>query len=100
MAAEVGREDGDEESFSIAEYGRRSPGGYSEETEEMMVRHMQIARGMSNKLVASKLTLRSLQSVKLEELPEADRSENFLAGKRRQMLTIFSPRQCLNQTAG
>lgn len=89
MAAEVGREDGDEESFGIAEYGRRSPGGYSEETEEMMVRHMQIARGMSNKLVASKLTLRSLQSVKLEELPEADRSENFLAGKRRQMLTIF-----------
>ncbi|KAJ4003370.1 hypothetical protein NW752_011823 [Fusarium irregulare] len=74
MAAEVGREDGDEESFGIAEYGRRSPGGYSEETEEMMVRHMQIARGMSNKLVASKLTLRSLQSVKLEELPEADRS--------------------------
>ncbi|KAJ4130913.1 hypothetical protein NW768_006452 [Fusarium equiseti] len=77
MAAEVGREDGDEGSFGIAEYGHRSPGGShsSEETEEMMIRHMQLARGsVSTKMVASKLTLRSLQSVKLEELPEADRS--------------------------
>jgi hypothetical protein len=92
MAAEVGREDDDGGPFAIAEYGHQSPGGTysSEETEEMMIRHMQLARGsVSTKMVASKLTLRSLQSVKLEELPEADLSENFLAGKRRQMLTIF-----------
>jgi len=86
MAAEVGREDDDEGSFGIAEYERRSPGGSysSEETEELIIRHMQLARGsVSTKMVASKLTLRSLQSVKLEELLEADRSENFLAGKKK-----------------
>jgi hypothetical protein len=77
MAAEVGREDDDGGPFAIAEYGHQSPGGTysSEETEEMMIRHMQLARGsVSTKMVASKLTLRSLQSVKLEELPEADLS--------------------------
>ncbi|KAF4458733.1 RING finger [Fusarium albosuccineum] len=43
--------------------------------EEALLRHMQVVRGsVSTKMVASKMTLQSLQSVKIEDLAEADRS--------------------------
>lgn len=81
MATEVGREDEDEGYFGPPDYVLHSPGGSdsSPEAEELFIRQMQLARGsVSTKMVASKITLRSLQSVKLEDLPEADRSEKFL----------------------
>ncbi|XEU98568.1 hypothetical protein FSHL1_003855 [Fusarium sambucinum] len=77
MATEVGREDEDEGYYGPPDYVLHSPGGSdsSQESDEVFIRQMQIARGsVSTKMVASKMTLRSLQSVELEELPEADRS--------------------------
>jgi hypothetical protein len=84
MATEVGREDEDEGYYGPPEYVLHSPGGSdsSPEADELFIRQMQIARGsVSTKMVASKITLRSLQSVKLEELPEADRSEKLLVSE-------------------
>ncbi|GKT98302.1 unnamed protein product [Fusarium langsethiae] len=77
MATEVGREDEDEGYYGPPDYLLHSPGGSdsSQDADEVFIRQMQIARGsVSTKMVASKITLRSLQSVELEELPEADRS--------------------------
>ncbi|RGP65635.1 ring-finger containing [Fusarium longipes] len=77
MATEVGREDEDEGYYGPPDHVRHSPGGSdsSPDADELFIRQLQIARGsVSTKMVASKTTLRSLQSVKLEELSESDRS--------------------------
>ncbi|KAF4339695.1 RING finger [Fusarium beomiforme] len=47
----------------------------SPEADDAFVRQMQLVRGsLTTKMVASKATLQSLQSVRLEDIPEADRS--------------------------
>ncbi|KAF4997773.1 hypothetical protein FGRMN_3611 [Fusarium graminum] len=78
MTTEIGREDDDDEGYhGSSEHVLYSPGssGSSPEMEDTFVRQMQLVRGaVSTKMVASKLTVRSLQIVKLEELSEADRS--------------------------
>lgn len=77
MTTEIGREDDDEGYYGPPDYVVHSPGGSdsSQESDEVFLRQMQIARGsVSTKMVASKMTLRSLESVELQDLSEADRS--------------------------
>ncbi|KAJ4272063.1 hypothetical protein NW762_000773 [Fusarium torreyae] len=81
MSSGLGREDDDDEGYDgpldPVEHVLHSPGGSdsSPEVEEAFIRQMQFVRGsISTKMIASKRTLGSLESVKLEELPEADRS--------------------------
>jgi hypothetical protein len=98
MATEVGREDEDEGYYGPPDYLLHSPGGSdsSQDADEVFIRQMQIARGsVSTKMVASKITLRSLQSVELEELPEADRSEKSLAFELKWRLIISRLRYLL-----
>lgn len=79
MSSEPGLEDDDDAARHVYfEHGMYSPGGSdssAEANEETVLRHMQLMRGaVSTKMVASKSTLRSLESVKIEDLPEGDRS--------------------------
>ncbi|KAJ4326579.1 hypothetical protein N0V84_003009 [Fusarium piperis] len=79
MSSEPGREDDDDAPRHVYfEHGMYSPGGSdssAEANEETVLRHMQLMRGAVNtKMVASKTTLRSLESVKIEDVPEGDRS--------------------------
>ncbi|KAH7274307.1 hypothetical protein B0J15DRAFT_567835 [Fusarium solani] len=79
MSSEPGREDDDDAARHVYfEHGMYSPGGSdssAEANEETVLRHMQLMRGaVSTKMVASKSTLRSLESVKIEDIPEGDRS--------------------------
>ncbi|KAH6961281.1 hypothetical protein DER45DRAFT_537047 [Fusarium avenaceum] len=77
MATEIGREDDEDEGYQgSSEHALHSPGSSESppEMEDTFVRQMQLVRGsVSTKMVASKLTVRSLQIVKLEELSDADR---------------------------
>lgn len=80
MSSEPGREDDDDAARHVYfEHGMYSPGGSdssAEANEETVLRHMQLMRGaVSTKMVASKSTLRSLESVKIEDIPEGDRSK-------------------------
>ncbi|KAM0437733.1 hypothetical protein ACHAPT_002098 [Fusarium lateritium] len=79
MSSEPGREDDDDAARHVyLEHGMYSPGGSDssgEAAEDSVIRHMQLMRGaVSTKMVASKTTLRSLESIKIEDVPEADRS--------------------------
>lgn len=79
MSSEPGREDDEDAARHVYfEHGMYSPGGSdssAEANEEAVLRHMQLMRGaVSTKMVASKSTLRSLESVKIEDIPEGDRS--------------------------
>jgi hypothetical protein len=49
--------------------------------EEVALRQMQVLRGAATiKMVASKKTLQSLESVKVEDLPEGERSKSNAIG--------------------
>lgn len=49
--------------------------------EEVALRQMQVLRGAATiKMVASKKTLQSLESVKVEDLPESERSKSNAIG--------------------
>ncbi|KAF4977394.1 hypothetical protein FZEAL_6071 [Fusarium zealandicum] len=78
MSTDPGREDDDDMNRHLyLEQFLHSPGGSdsSESMDDTLVRHMQVVRGsVSTKMVASKRTLGSLQSVKIEDLAEADRN--------------------------
>ncbi|KAF4978824.1 hypothetical protein FDECE_18157 [Fusarium decemcellulare] len=79
MASDHGRDDDDEVARTVfLEHVLHSPNGSDASdamVEEALLRHMQVVRGsVSTKMVASKMTLQSLQSVKIEDLAEADRS--------------------------
>lgn len=98
MTTEIGREDDDEGYYGPPDYVVHSPGGSdsSQESDEVFLRQMQIARGsVSTKMVASKMTLRSLESVELQDLSEADRSEKFPIFELRWMLIISRLRHLL-----
>lgn len=96
MATEIGREDDEDEGYQgSSEHVLHSPGSSESppEMEDTFVRQMQLVRGsVSTKMVASKLTVRSLQIVKLEELSDADRCENFVDPWDRTEANI--PRLC------
>ncbi|KAM5383608.1 hypothetical protein ACJZ2D_001845 [Fusarium nematophilum] len=79
MASDPGRDEDDDISRHLfVDHSLHSPGGSdssSESMEDALIRHMQVVRGsVSTKMVASKMTLRSLQSIKIEDLSEADRN--------------------------
>ncbi|KAF4455065.1 putative RING finger protein C2A9.04c [Fusarium austroafricanum] len=78
MSAEFGHDDNEDEGFhGPPEHILHSPGNSdsSPDEDDIFIRQMQLARGsVTTKMVASKLTLQSLQSVKIEDLSEADRS--------------------------
>jgi hypothetical protein len=88
--ADLGDEDDDEITRQFLDQLRRT--GYHGELEgldEHLLRQIQLVRGSSNvQQVASKRTLQSLQSVKIEDLDESDRGEYRLTCNLRNSCLI------------
>ncbi|KAF9769026.1 hypothetical protein IL306_013611 [Fusarium sp. DS 682] len=78
MSTEPGHDDNEDDGYhGHHEHALHSPdiSDSSPEADDAFIRQMQLVRGsLTTKMVASRATLQSLQSVKLEDLPETDRS--------------------------
>lgn len=88
ISSESGRDDDDDElgrrfflDHIIQNSSGLDPSSMDQQSvDNVLVRQIQLVRGsMTSKMVASKMALRSLQSVNIDDLPEAERSRCFRA---------------------